>query len=82
MTKLLHINNTTNKVENISTDERAASEITIEGYTILDQDTTPAKAWVWNKETLAWEESDSVGGIGFDWDGTTLTYPQPTYTPE
>lgn len=82
MTNLLHINNTTNKVENISTDERTVSEIIIEGYTILDQAITPAKSWSWNKETLDWEQIDSLGRIGDDWDGTTLTNPKPEYTPE
>ena len=75
MTKLALVNNTTNKVENVTVDDRQASEITIEGYTVLDLDTTPTLVWTQDKDTLAWSQIEGdvgIGGIGDTWDGTRL----------
>lgn len=44
------------------------------GYTMLVQDTTPAKNWQLNPETKMWELSVmGVGNIEYTWDGTYLT---------
>jgi len=75
MTRILLINNTTNKLENISVDERPVSEINIEGYTVLDESTTSALDWEW--DGTDWISISGIPRIGQDWDGTNLTIPKP-----
>jgi hypothetical protein len=67
MTQLAIINNITNICENVSLDDRQASEINIEGYTVLNLDNTPVINWNWNESLNDFEEVESIGngGIGF-----------------
>jgi len=73
MTRILLINNTTNKLENISVDER---------YTVLDESTTSALDWEW--DGTDWISISGIPRIGQNWDGTNLTIPKPApkVTPE
>jgi len=66
MTKLALINNNTNICENVTIDDRAANEINIEGYTILDLDNTSVINYVWNEDLTNLDEIESIGngGIG------------------
>jgi hypothetical protein len=66
MTKLALINNNTNICENVTIDDRAANEINIEGYTILDLDNTSVINYVWNENLTNINEIESIGngGIG------------------
>ena len=52
------------------------------GSTAHIRSTMPAKIWVLNETTKAWELQvvDGAGGPGFTWDGTYLTTPQPMPT--
>jgi hypothetical protein len=67
MTKLALINNITNICENVSSDNRSANEINIEGYTVLDLNNTSVINWNWNESLNDYEEVESIGngGIGF-----------------
>jgi len=66
MTKLALINNNTNICENVTTDDRPANEINIEGYTVLDLDNTSVINYVWNETLNDFDEIESIGngGIG------------------
>ena len=50
MTQLALINNITNICENVTSDNRPANEINIEGYTVIDLEQTPIINWNWNEE--------------------------------
>jgi hypothetical protein len=54
-----------------------------EGYLLLVQNTTPAKVWLQNANTLEWVLSvvEGVGQIGFTWDGTYLVTNEPQPQP-
>lgn len=67
MTQLALINNITNICENVTSDNRPANEINIEGYTVLDLDNTLTITWSWNEELKDFEQFENIGngGIGF-----------------
>jgi hypothetical protein len=79
MTKLALINNNTNICENVTIDDRAANEINIEGYTVLDLDNTPVINWNWNESLNDFEEVESIGngGIGFTYVNGKLVSDKP-----
>jgi hypothetical protein len=66
MTKLAIINNITKICENISSDNRQANEINIEGYTVLDLDNTSTITWSFNETLKDFEQFEGIGdgGIG------------------
>ena len=67
MTQLAIINNITKICENVTSDNRPANEINIEGYTVIDLEQTPIINWNWNEELKDFEKVESIGdgGIGF-----------------
>ena len=67
MTQLALINNITNICENVTSDNRPANEIIIEGYTVLDLSNTSVINWSFNESLNDYEEVKSIGdgGIGF-----------------
>ena len=79
MTQLALINNITNICENVTSDNRTANEIIIEGYTVLDLDNTPVITWNWNESLNDYEEVESIGdgGIGFIYTGGKLVAVKP-----
>jgi hypothetical protein len=79
MTKLALINNITNICENVSSDDRQANEINIEGYTILDLDNTLTINWNWNESLNDYEKVESIGdgGIGFNYTNGKLIAEKP-----
>lgn len=79
MTRLAIINNITNICENVSSDNRPANEIIIEGYTVLDLDQTPVIHWSWNETLNDFEEVESSndGGIGCTYSNGKLITPKP-----
>jgi hypothetical protein len=79
MTQLAIINNITNICENVSTDNRPANEINIEGYTVLDLDNTSTINWNWNETLEDFEEVESIGngGIGFVYTNGKLVQVKP-----
>ena len=79
MTKLAIINNITNICENISSDNRQANEIIIEGYTVLDLEQTQIINWIWNKELNDFEQFENIGngGIGFVYTDGKLIQTKP-----
>jgi hypothetical protein len=84
MTKLALINNLTNICENVSSDNRPANEINIEGYTVLDLDNTLTINWNWNESLNDYEEVESIGngGIGFVYTNDKLVAVKPTEIPQ
>jgi hypothetical protein len=80
MTKLALINNITNICENISSDDRQANEINIEGYTVLDLDNTLTINWNWNEFLNDYEKVESIGdgGIGFIYTDGKLVAVKPS----
>jgi hypothetical protein len=84
MTKLALINNLTNICENVSSDDRQANEINIEGYTVLDLDNTLTINWNWNESLNDYEEVESIGdgGIGFVYTNDKLVAVKPTEIPQ
>jgi len=79
MTQLALINNITNICENVSSDDRQANEINIEGYTVLDLKQTPVINWNWNESLNDFEEVESIGngGIGFIYTDGKLAQVKP-----
>jgi hypothetical protein len=79
MTKLAIINNITNICENVSSDNRPANEINIEGYTVLDLEQTPVINWNWNESLNDYEQVESIGngGIGFVYTQSKLVQVKP-----
>lgn len=79
MTILALINNQTNICENVSSDERPANEIIIQGYTVLDLEQTPVINWSWNETLNDFEEVESIGngGIGFTYTNGKLIANKP-----
>jgi hypothetical protein len=67
MTQLALINNITKICENVSSDDRQANEINIQGYTVLDLNNTSAITWSWNESLNDFEQFENIGngGIGF-----------------
>lgn len=84
MTTIAWINNETNICENVSQDDRPASEIIVPGYTLIDLDETPSTTWKWDETLLDWVQVDEnlgEGGIGDTYIDGKLVEPKPTYTP-
>ena len=79
MTKLAIINNITNICENVTSDNRPANEIIIEGYTVLDLSNTSAITWSWNEELKDFEQFENIGngGIGFIYTDGKLVQVKP-----
>jgi hypothetical protein len=84
MTKLALINNLTNICENVTSDNRSANEINIEGYTVLDLEQTPVINWNWNESLNDYEEVQNIGngGIGFIYTDGKLVALKPTEIPQ
>jgi hypothetical protein len=80
MTTLALVNIETNICENVTLDDRPASEIQVPGFLVLDLITTPSRAWSFNKDSNSYEAVDAVGEGGIDctWDGTRLIHPKPS----
>jgi hypothetical protein len=79
MTQLAIINNITNICENVSSDNRPAHEINIQGYTVIDLKQTPVITWNWNEELKDFEEIENIGdgGIGFVYTDGKLVQVKP-----
>jgi hypothetical protein len=79
MTQLAIINNITKICENVSSDERQANEINIEGYTVLDLDNTSAITWTFNETLNDFEQFEGIGngGIGFIYTDGKLIQTKP-----
>jgi len=79
MTRLAIINNITNICENVSSDNRPANEININGYTVLDLDNTKVINWNWNESLNDYEEVETIasGGIGCTYSNGKLITPKP-----
>lgn len=83
MTTLAWINNQTNICDNVSTDPRPASEIQINGYTIIDLNQTPSVGWEWNgTEWVMFDEGLGQGGIGDIYENGKLIEPKPADPPQ
>lgn len=79
MTQLAIINNITNICENVSSDNREANQINIEGYTVLDLNNTQVITWSWNESLNDFEQFESIGngGIGFVYTDGKLVQVKP-----
>jgi hypothetical protein len=80
MTTLALINNQTMICENVSFDERPASEINITGYTVLGLSTTRCFGWVLNTDLNEYEiveKNLGEGGVGDTWNGEYLLSEKP-----
>ena len=79
MTQLALINNITNICENVTSDNRPANEIIIEGYTVLDLSNTSSITWSWNEELKDFEQFENIGngGIGFIYTDGKLVQVKP-----
>jgi hypothetical protein len=84
MTQLAIINNITKICENISSDDRQANEINIEGYTVLDLDNTSAITWTFNETLNDFEQFENIGngGIGFIYTNGKLVQVKPAIPEE
>lgn len=84
MTILAWINNQTNICENTSYDIRPASEIQIEGYTIIDLDQTESVGWEWDAtidDYVMVAQNLGEGGINDTYVNGKLVEPKPTTKP-
>lgn len=82
MTNLAIINNQTNICGNVSSDPRPASEIQIEGYTVIDLSQTLAVNWEWNgTEWVMIDQNLGEGGIGDTYENGKLIRPKPNDPP-
>jgi hypothetical protein len=84
MTQLAIINNITNICENVTSDNRSANEINIQGYTVLDLEQTPVITWNWNEELKDFDEVQNIGdgGIGFIYTDGKLVQVKPAIPEE
>jgi hypothetical protein len=84
MTQLALINNITNICENVTSDNRSANEINIQGYTVLDLEQTPVITWNWNEELKDFDEVQNIGdgGIGFIYTDGKLVQVKPAIPEE
>ena len=84
MTILALINKITNICENVTSDNRPANEIIIEGYTVIDLDNTLTINWNWNESLNDFEEIEGIGngGIGFVYTNDKLVALKPTEIPQ
>ena len=82
MTILAWINNQTNICENISSDDRSASEISIPGYQLIDLEQTLAVDWSWDGTEWVMKDADiGEGGIGDTYENGKLIKSKPTESP-
>jgi hypothetical protein len=81
MTILGLVNAQTLICENVTIDERPASEVQIDGYIVIDITTTSVITWNWNG--IDWIEVDSIGdgGIGYSYENGKLVLPKPVNPP-
>jgi hypothetical protein len=78
MTTLLLINETTLICENVSMDDRPASEIKLPGYLVLDLDKTECFSWKWNgTEWVKFSLGVSQGSIGCVYENGVLVEQKP-----
>lgn len=85
MTQLALINQTTMVCENVTEDDRPASEVFVEGYIVLDLATTPCTTWQLDEATNTWVACEGIigsGGISDVWDGEKLNAPKPADPPQ
>jgi hypothetical protein len=77
MTTLGLVNAQTLICENVTEDERLASEVQIDNYIVIDIETTPVINWEWNGTD--WIEVDFVGGggIGYSYENKKLVMSKP-----
>lgn len=74
------VNESTNVVDNVCVwDGNPDTWQPPAGYLMLVDETTPAKIWSWDAAQDTWILiiQDGAGGVGFTWDGTYLTTPDP-----
>lgn len=78
MTTFLLINESTLVCENVSTDDRPASEIKLPGYLVLDSDKTECFSWKWNgTEWVKFSLGFSQGSISCVYENGVLVAPKP-----
>ena len=79
MTQLAIINNITNICENVTSDNRPANEINIQGYTILDLEQISVITWTFNETLNDFEQFEGIGngGIGFVYNDGKLVQTKP-----
>jgi hypothetical protein len=84
MTQLALINNITKICENVSSDNRPANQINIQGYTVLDLEQTPVITWSWNETLNDFEQFENIGngGIGFIYTDGKLVQVKPAIPEE
>jgi hypothetical protein len=85
MTILALINEQTMVCENVSIDDRPASDIQIAGFIVLDLNATPTISWEWDEQTQEWVKMNEVmgeGGIGFTYQNGKLIAPLPLVQPQ
>jgi hypothetical protein len=80
MTTVLWLNKETNKIDNITIDDKPISEINLpDPYTALDKEATLGINYVYFSDTkeIFVDEGLGIASIGFTWDGEKLIGPQP-----
>jgi hypothetical protein len=84
MTQLALINNITKICENVSSDNRPANQINIQGYTVLDLEQTSVITWSWNETLNDFEQFENIGngGIGFIYTDGKLVQVKPAIPEE
>jgi hypothetical protein len=78
MTNLAIINAETLICENVTVDDRPASEIQIEGYIVIDLSTTIYVSWFWDGSDFVEQESIGEGSIGDTYQNNKLYQEKPT----
>jgi hypothetical protein len=82
MTTIAWINNQTNICDNVSGDIRPVSEISKEGYQLIDLDQTLTVDWSWNGTEWVMEDRNfGEGGIGDSYENGKLIKPKPADPP-
>ena len=83
MTTIAWINNETNICDNVSYDDRPASEISIPGYQMIDLGQTPTVNWNWDGTQFVMVEGGiGEGSIGCTYENGKLIQPKPADTME
>lgn len=80
MTTLALINNQTMICENVSLDDRPASEIQIDGFLVLDLNEIECYAWEMTEDGVTYElvyRGKGCGGVGDVYENNTLVKPKP-----
>jgi hypothetical protein len=81
MTNLAIINAETLICENVTVDDRPASEIQIDGYIVLDLLTTICVSWYWDGTDWVEQESMGEGSIGDTYQNGKLYQEKPKEQP-